>query len=403
MHALFQEAEPQHKVARIRMSAEKSKALTGLCLLEFLSWGILFYTLPIASTRLSTAMGWSTSVVPTAYTLSLLAAAFAGPWVGRQIDIHGPQKVMLWGVILGAMSIFLSSQTNSILVFTIAWMLVGISQAATLYPPAFAAASQWFGSNNKWQLLAITFAGGLSSTGFAPLTAHLIDSRGFEMTFIVLAVAYGALGWLCVAFMLKMPWRKSSRTANESKNHLRSITSERGFIYSQVALTVASIGLYGTTLNLIPLLQELNLDYQDAAFIFGLVGAAQLLGRIAFIPLGSLGTSTQRLSALLFFSMLSLIALGLTDQSMIWILFGALAAGSVRGAQTLAIASTVSERWGTEAYASIYGKFNLPIAIGIACSPFLGEIIAKALGSYQHATLLFAASTLFAAIVALKN
>lgn len=381
----------------------KTKTLVGLCLLEFLSWGILFYTLPISSTRLANESNWPAAVVPTVYTLSLLCSGLVGPLVGRLIDAAGPRFVMFWGAALGSVAIIASSQTDSIVLFALAWMVAGASQAATLYPPAFAAAAQWFGTTSQWPVLMITFAGGLSSTAFGPITAYLVDNLGWQTAFMILGSGFGITATLCAAWLLRQPWASPSRNKLESTAYVNNISGSRDFRYAQIALTIAASGLYATTLNLIPLLEELGFGYQQAAAVFGALGAAQLLGRLAFVPLGRLGTPRHRLSAQILLCALALLALALTSASPALVVTAAVAAGAVRGAQTLAIATTVSDRWGKESYATIYGKFNFPIAISIALSPLLGELIASALGSYQHATLVFACASMIALFLARRT
>ncbi|MGE4369173.1 MAG: hypothetical protein AB7E12_05795 [Burkholderiaceae bacterium] len=90
----------------------KTKTLVGLCLLEFLSWGILFYTLPISSTRLANESNWPATVVPTVYTLSLLCSGLAGPFVGRLIDAAGPRCVMFWGAVRGAQTLAIATTVS---------------------------------------------------------------------------------------------------------------------------------------------------------------------------------------------------------------------------------------------------------------------------------------------------
>lgn len=381
----------------------KAKTLVGLCLLEFLSWGILFYTLPISSTRLANESNWPAAVVPTVYTLSLLCSGLAGPFVGRLIDAIGPRCVMFWGAALGALAMIASSQTDSIALFALAWMVAGASQAATLYPPAFAAAAQWFGTASQWPVLLITFAGGLSSTAFGPITAYLVDSLGWRTAFVVLGAGFGMAAMLCAAWLLREPWASATRNREASKAYVNHVARSSDFRYAQIALTIAATGLYATTLNLIPLLEELGFGYQEAAAVFGALGAAQLLGRLAFIPLGRLGTPRHRLSAQILLCALALLALALTGTSPVLVIVAAVATGAVRGAQTLAIATTVSDRWGKESYATIYGKFNFPIAISIALSPLLGELVASALGSYQYATLVFACASMVAVLLARRT
>ncbi len=387
--------------AVVRPSA--ARTLIGLCILEFLSWGILFYTLPISATRLATANGWSPLVVPVVYTLSLLSAAAAGPHVGKLIDACGPRRVMAVGAFLGTCGILASAGTDSPLVFALAWMLVGVAQACTLYPPAFAAAAQWLGTASPWPLTVITFAGGLSSAAFAPLTAYLIDSHGWRGSFGLLAGLYGLVSVLSATLLLRQTWSKPSRNGATHTEYLRAIIRSPRFLYTQAALTIAAAGLYAATLNMIPLLEELGFGYQAAAAVFGAVGAGQLLGRLAFIPFGGLGTPRQRITVQIVLTGGALFALALMSGSTLLIVTCAVFAGAVRGAHTLAVATAVSDRWGRDSYATVYGRFNLPIALAMALSPAAGQLAASALGSYQAATLLFAFATLVAVVLALRS
>lgn len=385
------------------IAPSKVKALVGLCVIEFLSWGVLFYTLPISSTRLAAENSWSATVVPTVYTLSLLCSGLAGPFVGHLIDAAGPQRVMFWGAALGTFAMLASSQTDSIALFALAWAVAGASQAATLYPPAFAAAVQWFGTGSQWPVLMITFAGGLSSTSFGPIIAYLIDNQGWRETFILLGSGYGLMSMSCAVWLLRQPWKSSLQNSEGPDIYVEKISRSREFLNAQIALTIAATGLYASTLNLIPLLEEVGFEYQKAAAVFGVLGAAQLLGRLAFVPMRRIGSPKHRLSIQILLCALALFALALTSKSPALVITAAVSAGAVRGAHTLAVATTVSDRWGKRAYATIYGKFNFPIAISIALSPLLGELVASAMGSYQHAALLFACISMLALLLARKT
>lgn len=57
--------------------------LAGLCVLEFSSWGVLYYTLPIIGAAVTRETGWPALTIPVVYTASLLVAAAAAPWAGR--------------------------------------------------------------------------------------------------------------------------------------------------------------------------------------------------------------------------------------------------------------------------------------------------------------------------------
>jgi cyanate permease len=77
-----------------------------------------------------------------------------------------------------------------------------------------------------------------------------------------------------------------------------------------------------------------------------------------------------------------------------------IAAGAVRGAQTLVQGSAVADRWGTRNYGSINGVFAAPITATAALGPALGPLIATMAGSYQTMALFMAGVALIAFLVA---
>jgi len=379
------------------------RALVGLCVVEFLSWGVLYYSLPVGAPRIAAENSWSPVVVPGVFTASLVCAALAGPWAGRLVDAFGPRPVMTIGSAAGGVAMALSAMTSSVPVFAVAWVVVGAAQACTLYPPAFAAASQWFAARGAWPLTVVTLAGGVSSAAFAPVTAGLIDDLGWQPAFTVLGLGYGALSTSTALLLLSPRWERPRRRGVAHAEFVSSIVRTRVFVNAQVALALAAAGLYAVTLNMVPLLQELGFGYRDAAVVFGLVGAGQLLGRLAFLPLSRRGTPRLHTVAQVGLTALALLAVAVSATPAALVVVSAVFAGAVRGSHTLSVATAVSDRWGSESYATIFGRFNLPIAGAIAVSPFLGELLASALGSYRSASLTFAVLSLLALALARRT
>ena len=60
--------------------------------------------------------------------------------------------------------------------------------SGTLYPPAFAALTRWYGPRRVRALTILTLAGGLASTIFAPITALLAGPLGWRGTYLALAI-----------------------------------------------------------------------------------------------------------------------------------------------------------------------------------------------------------------------
>ena len=63
----------------------------------------------------------------------------------------------------------------------------------TLYPPAFAALTRWWGPRRLTALTALTLLAGLASTIFAPLTAALLAQLGWRHTYLTLAAVLGLI------------------------------------------------------------------------------------------------------------------------------------------------------------------------------------------------------------------
>lgn len=60
-------AHDRERGSRPAPAAASRAALVGLCLLEFLSWGVLYYSLPVGATRIAAENSWPPAVVPGVY------------------------------------------------------------------------------------------------------------------------------------------------------------------------------------------------------------------------------------------------------------------------------------------------------------------------------------------------
>ena len=106
--------------------------LIALCIAELVSWGLLYYSLPVAVEPISRDMGWSHTVVTAALSLGLVISAIAGIRVGKLLDSYGPRSIMSLGTVVGVLALLLVAWAPNLLVFYLAWVLAGFAQAATL-------------------------------------------------------------------------------------------------------------------------------------------------------------------------------------------------------------------------------------------------------------------------------
>ncbi|PVZ09354.1 MFS transporter [Actinomycetospora cinnamomea] len=231
-------------------------------------------------------------------------------------------------------------------------------------------------------------------------TAERWDPRA---TLLLLGAGYVVVSGGAALVLLRAPWRRPVRHGAEQADHVAEIVGSRAFRRSRLALAVAALGLYAVTLNLVPLLTELGFGYQDAALAFGLVGAGQVLGRLVFVPLSGLGTPRSRTVTQVSLSAGSIGLLAAVPGPPQLVTASAVLCGAVRGAHTLSVAKVVSDRWGTESYGTLLGRFHGVVAVAMAIGPVVGTAAALALDSYRLAALALAALGVSAIAVASRS
>src|SRR5205085_8941027 len=67
------------------------------------------------------------------------------------------------------------------------WILLGGAMAASLYDPAFATLGRIFGAKARQPITVLTLAGGFASTVSWPTTYALLQSLGWQGTYLVYA------------------------------------------------------------------------------------------------------------------------------------------------------------------------------------------------------------------------
>ena len=379
--------------------------LIALCIAELVSWGLLYYSLPVAVEPISQDMGWNHTVVTAALSLGLVVSAIAGIRVGKLLDSYGPRSIMSLGTIIGVLALLIVAAAPNLLVFYLAWVLAGFAQAATLYPPAFAVVTRWYGANRVKPLTTITLVGGLASTVFAPIIAWLIDSYGWRPTYVVLAVVLAVTALPMHLFFLNRRWTDEASTVTEkpSPAQIRTVTRDPRFVVLQIAVAASTFTLFAVTINIIPLIIERGADYSIAAIALGLVGFGQVTGRFFYPALERRSSPRSRTVLLFAAGAVGLWLLALVPGP-IWLLIGiGMLAGGVRGCITLLQATAVSDRWGTKNFGAINGVFVAPITVGTALAPAAGPALAGLVGGYPLMAIVMAGLLTAATALAAKS
>ncbi|MCA1783195.1 MAG: MFS transporter [Intrasporangiaceae bacterium] len=375
------------------------RRLAALSAGQLISWGILYYALIVASPVVAADTGWSIPEVTLTFSIGLVVSALAGIPVGRWLDEVGPRMIMTFGSVIGPAGLVVVSAAPSLPVFAAGWLIVGLAQSAVLYQAAFTVIARRYGATSRGPMTIVTLAGGLASTVFAPTVAGLLGIMGWREMFILLAgfllVTTVPLHW----FTLEPSW--SPRAHTDLPHHtLGAVVRTGRFWMLEVSTLALVVALFAVTLAVIPLFTEKGMSYGLAAWALGLLGAGQIIGRLLFVAIPRAAAPWVPLAATAGLSALFLALLALVPGPPWALVTLAVAAGAVRGAQTLVQASAVVDRWGARSYGTINGFFAAPVTVLIALAPAIGPVVAQASGSYATMALIAAAVAAAATVTA---
>ena len=335
--------------------------LPALCVTQIVSWGILYYAFPVLNPQITAATGWPVQATTAAFSLALAVSALAGIRVGRILDRRGPRAVMTIGSTLGVISLTTVSAAPDLAVFTAGWMLAGLAMAATFYQPAFAALTRWWAPDHVRALTVVTLAGGLASTVFAPLTAALADHLSWRHTYLVLAGVLAAVTIPVHALALGAPWPHApAAAASRAGEAAAEIGRSRPFVLLAAAFTLSAFAMYAVVVALVPLLLERGYTAGQAAWVLGIGGAGQTLGRTLYAALARRTTATARTTILIALGGLSTAAFAVVPGPYALLIAVSVAAGMVRGNLTLLQATAVTDRWGATHYGRLSGLLAAP-------------------------------------------
>ena len=152
---------------------------------------MLFYGFAVTSTAITDDTGWSDGVVSGAFALGLLISGFGAPAIARALARFDPRLVLTTGSMVGTLGMLAFAAAPNPIVLYLAWIVIGVAMAATLYEPAMAVLVALDPARRYRTLAVVTVAGGFASTVFAPLGGWLVETLGWRQALAVLGVGGG--------------------------------------------------------------------------------------------------------------------------------------------------------------------------------------------------------------------
>ena len=319
--------------------------------------------------------GWSESVVSGAFAVGLLVAGVMAPGVADALAAHDPRRVMTAGSLLGIVGMIGFALATHPLVLYGAWVVIGVAMAATLYEPAMAVLVAIDPSRRHRTLTAITVAGGLASTVFAPLGSWLTDMLGWREALVVLGLG-GGLATVVLHSLVLPPAHVHAperRVAPEP-----SPPFDRTLRTLLVAQLFEGAAVLATTAHLIGLLVDQQVALGTAAVALGVMGVGKVLGRLLLLG-PSRGRPLAHLSSGANAIQLVGLAVPLVTTAPIALFPAMFVVGAASGATTVLRPLLIVELVGAAPFAAVSARLQRATTVARAAAPFvLGGLVSVA-------------------------
>jgi MFS family permease len=350
----------------------------ALSVTETVSWGILYYAFAAFLLPMQHDLGFSTSELTGAFSVGLLVSAAGGIAVGRYLDRHGPRGLMTAGSVAGVLLVLAWSQVDGLVAFYAIWVGIGLVLSAVLYEPAFVVLAKHFPRPNERRraMTALTLAGALASFIFVPLAQTLIDGHGWRDALVMLAVILAVITVPLHAGVLREAPPAPVRVAHVPA---RDAFASVAFWLVSAAFVLGSIASIAMTVHTIPFLVERGHSASFAAFAVGVIGVAQIPGRVVFAVIANRAPAAV-IEALPFGLIATGIGIVAAGAGQAVVLFGLMVLGMGNGMTTLARATILADRYGSGAYGTIAGVAAATTTTARALGPIGAAVLAAALG-----------------------
>jgi hypothetical protein len=271
-------------------------------------------------------------------------------------------------VVIAVGQVVLASAPN-LLVWYVAWSIIGIGMALGLYDAAFSATGVLLGKDAGPAITGITLFAGFASTVFWPLGAALVGVLGWRGLLLVYATIQVVVNLPMV--LLLVPPLTSPPVAIEHAAAPDAIKRTRRAVATCLAsfFTIRWFITSAIAVNILVLLQRVGLTQNEAVMVAALIGPGQVAGRVLEWSIGShMGLLLRaRLGAMLFpLGTLILPMGGPVAAAAFAVLYG-----MSNGILTINRGTLPLALLGPRGYATLLGWLAVPVLLAQAGAPTL--------------------------------
>ena len=400
--------EPRHTTPRIFYGWWVVLA----CLISMtMAGGVCNFAFTVFIKPLAEEFGWTRAQVSGGISAFFLAIALTAPLTGRLIGAYGARRVMLHAASALGLCIMLLSQVTSLVQLYALRFGVGLAFTAMAHIPVNVTLSRWFvkkrGQASGFALIGAALGGLI----FTPLTALLVETLGWRLSFAIL----GTIVWIVLLPVLFFVMRDDPRelgllpdgAPHEATGASAPPQAETGLTASQAlrsgrfwALVGLYLLVYASIFSLqthqFPYFTDLGYTASQSALLVSTALAFSVMGGICF------GWASDRADMLLLaagcYILGALAVATLVPATMPWKpAFYVVFFGLTFGGTTPLTALVISRSFGTKAFGVIYGFFQTVVCLSGFVGPVTMGYVYDSTHSYQQGFVMICLGLLVAA------
>lgn len=354
------------------------RAVAVLGVTQILAWGAIFYPPVMMVPLIAAERGFSFTFAMGGFSAGLLTAGLVSPKVGALIDRYGGHRVMPFGSLAGALGLVGLTYASHPAAYIATWMLLGVAMAGSLYDPAFATLGRIFGAAARPPIIVLTLMGGFASTVSWPSTYALLQSLGWQGTYLFYAALLAFVAAPLHAFVLPRMRANPAppAVAGATPPVVRPATGA-AFLLVLAAFAAYAFVPSGLSAHLLAIFQRAGIDPATTVLIGALFGPAQVAARLCeFIfarnvhPLAMVRFAIGMLLA--SFAMLWVFGFSAPSAVVFAVMFGI-----ANGLCTIARGAVPLALFGPVGYGRIIGRIAGPALVVTSIAPLVVAFVAE--------------------------
>lgn len=353
-------------------------------------------------------LGLGVAATALAFSVRQEASGIAAPFIGMINDRFGPQRAIIFGVIVASSAVFALSLIQNIWQFYGVMLLISIGTSGVGGAVGMAAVTTWFERRLATALAFMTIGGGLAGVLVVPIAA-LVGLLGWRdalrVEALVLLVAgiipatttrfrpmthHQPMDGIALAMIDGALVRPTVRWGIPAMAAVRTPS----FAMLSLGLATISFGTATITVLQIPYFESIGFSTASAAFTVSFYALTSIAGRLGF------GMLADRYNARVILGLcMALTAVGLAMLPFVHTLWHALAVlvvlGPSIGGTVPVRTAMIANNYGTTYFGTINGIAVFVRTLGAGVGPLLVGLTVDATGAYLVGWLLAAGIVLF--------